>query len=1030
MLAKYRHFVALSLLLQSTCTRTFEGCLRRRVEPGVQMRGEGDTAGAKLVRLLLASSSAAALLIGGGAPSAFAAACKITQTGGTAASISNSSATGNCILVQAGASVTGNVTNTSSGVLTTNGAAPPSQTGITINNSTVRGTVSNAGTITAQHSGIVINNNAIVSGGISNSGTISAAAVFNEVLVSGVSTFSGGITNSGTMSGGVVGIFVNNVSTFTGNVVNNGTLDAGDNGIFVSGGTTFAGSISNGGTISVGGAGIEVSSLSVFTSGITNSGAITSKSGTGISIGSVANFSGGITNSNTITAGADGIAVSGVTNFSGGISNTKTITAVTDGIFVTNVSTFAGNITNAGAITGKTGILIGPGVTFAAGGAVVNSGTITGTGGNAINVSGASSAVTIDQNSGLISGNVMLSPNADVVNIAGGTIDGNVVGAGGLNTVNFNLGSGTFTYGAAFGFHGINLVNVNSGTVILDGSNNANTVNVTGGNLEVGDAANPGAILGALSLLDVTGGILSGHGTIFAPVVIESGGTLFPGGTLGTLTISGGVNPGNLTFNPGSTYGIELTPTQHSMTVVKGLPGTVTINGGEVELTPHLGTYAASSFAILTSTGTLTGQFDPTITYTGSFHLNDATLSYDAHDVFLSYGQTFSTLVLPPGATINQINVATGINNFILSGGTPPAPFQTLVGFSGPSLLNALNQIDGENATAAEGGAFDLMNEFLELMLQQGWGDGVGNHSGLLDYAPLATKAPPLSAFDQRWHVWAAGFGGGRSTDGDPVVVGSHDTTTTTYGFASGMDYHPTPDSLYGFALSGAGLNWGLVDALGTGRADAFQAGVYGRHFFGPAYVEGALAFANDWFSTTRTALGEPLQANFTGQSYGMRFESGYRYAAPFKSANAGVTPYAAVQTQWFHTPTYSETNPEAGGFGLTYNSQNANDTRTELGARFDDLTSLAAGQPVLLRARLAWAHDFVNDPSLSAAFQALPGSNFTVFGAPLAHDSALTSASAEWWIRPNLSFTAKFDGEFASGSQTYAGNGVLRYTW
>jgi hypothetical protein len=28
------------------------------------------------------------------------------------------------------------------------------------------------------------------------------------------------------------------------------------------------------------------------------------------------------------------------------------------------------------------------------------------------------------------------------------------------------------------------------------------------------------------------------------------------------------------------------------------------------------------------------------------------------------------------------------------------------------------------------------------------------------------------------------------------------------------------------------------------------------------------------------------------------------------------------------------------------------------------------------------------------------------------------------------LSLLAKFDGEFANGSQTYAGSGTLRYTW
>lgn len=39
-------------------------------------------------------------------------------------------------------------------------------------------------------------------------------------------------------------------------------------------------------------------------------------------------------------------------------------------------------------------------------------------------------------------------------------------------------------------------------------------------------------------------------------------------------------------------------------------------------------------------------------------------------------------------------------------------------------------------------------------------------------------------------------------------------------------------------------------------------------------------------------------------------------------------------------------------------------------------------------------------------------------------------SASAQLFFTPNWSFLAKFDGEFASGSQTCAGSGTQRYMW
>jgi uncharacterized protein with beta-barrel porin domain len=85
---------------------------------------------------------------------------------------------------------------------------------------------------------------------------------------------------------------------------------------------------------------------------------------------------------------------------------------------------------------------------------------------------------------------------------------------------------------------------------------------------------------------------------------------------------------------------------------------------------------------------------------------------------------------------------------------------------------------------------------------------------------------------------------------------------------------------------------------------------------------------------------------------------------------------------------------------------------------------------PLILRAPVAWAHDWVSNPALNASFESLPGTSFTVFGAPIPHDSALASAGAELIVTSHLSVLAKFDGEFAAGSQTYAGTGTVRYTW
>ncbi len=137
-----------------------------------------------------------------------------------------------------------------------------------------------------------------------------------------------------------------------------------------------------------------------------------------------------------------------------------------------------------------------------------------------------------------------------------------------------------------------------------------------------------------------------------------------------------------------------------------------------------------------------------------------------------------------------------------------------------------------------------------------------------------------------------------------PWIVGSHDVTARTGGYGAGIDYRIWPGTTLGVALAGGFTNWGLASGLGGGDSDAFQAGLYGVTRNGPAYLAGALAFAEHWMTTDRFAYaGDHLTARFNAQSYGGRIEGGWRFATFL----GGVAPYAAVQAQAFHTPAYNE---------------------------------------------------------------------------------------------------------------------------
>jgi uncharacterized protein with beta-barrel porin domain len=52
------------------------------------------------------------------------------------------------------------------------------------------------------------------------------------------------------------------------------------------------------------------------------------------------------------------------------------------------------------------------------------------------------------------------------------------------------------------------------------------------------------------------------------------------------------------------------------------------------------------------------------------------------------------------------------------------------------------------------------------------------------------------------------------------------------------------------------------------------------------------------------------------------------------------------------------------------------------------------------------------------------------VTGAQAAPNALLTSLGAELHLVNRWSVGARFDGEFANRSQTYAGTGTVRYAW
>ncbi|MEL5209886.1 S8 family serine peptidase, partial [Serratia nevei] len=170
------------------------------------------------------------------------------------------------------------------------------------------------------------------------------------------------------------------------------------------------------------------------------------------------------------------------------------------------------------------------------------------------------------------------------------------------------------------------------GTLVLTGNNTySGPTLVNQGRLAVN-----GSVTSAVSVQ--SGGIVGGSGTV-GSLTARQGGTVAPGNSIGTLNVAG-----NVSFEPGSRYAVEVGPNGQSDRIQSS--GSATIGGGEVAVTlensPNLLTQSevrsllGQQYTILSAQQGVSGQFDavaPNYLFLGTG------LSYQPTGVTLSVGR-------------------------------------------------------------------------------------------------------------------------------------------------------------------------------------------------------------------------------------------------------------------------------------------------------------------------------------------------------------------------------------------------------
>jgi outer membrane autotransporter protein len=628
----------------------------------------------------------------------------------------------------------------------------------------------------------------------------------------------------------------------------------------------------------------------------------------------------------------------------------------------------------------------------------------------------------------------LLGPNiySGGTTVAGGTLAGNTTSLQGNILNNAALvfdQAADGTYAGVLSGSGT-LAKTGTGTLTLTGSNTySGSTTVNGGALIVN-----GAIVSPVTVN--AGGTLGGTGTISNTVTIMNAGLMAPGSSIGTTTVNG-----NITFNAGSTYRVEVDAAGNSDRInVAGAPGIATLNGGTVDVQAAPGTYpSVSRYTILSAAGGVTGTF---ANVTSNFAFLDPSLSYGPNDVFLAL-QRNDVSFTSVASTPNQKAVAGA-----LQAGLPGATgdFETVVNaitvLSADEARAAFDSVSGAPIVALRRASTTFASGFAEQLSRRldaaPWNDsqalGAPQGSfriiaagGMSDPGPILAQAAAPSATDEPTArsgrgFWMRGYKAGNDVDSDGNATANR---SRSGGVSAGGDREFGEKLVLGVAATHGSSHMtfdGLSDS-GTARGTAL--GLYGSYsdLSWIAKAIAGLAWSENqmYRNVAFDGIGRTPISDFDSKSSFAYLEAGY----DLQISGRGIQPFAAFSYVRTSNSSFTETGAES--LNLNVSAQTARSARSIIGVR-----AVYGTESMKLEPRLAWVHEFgnLNAPMTASLSGAPTAGTFVISGAELRRDSLSTGLSVSGVVAKNTTFFADAQAEGNSDARSWSLIAGLRGSW
>nr|WP_180882931.1 autotransporter domain-containing protein [Mesorhizobium loti] len=512
--------------------------------------------------------------------------------------------------------------------------------------------------------------------------------------------------------------------------------------------------------------------------------------------------------------------------------------------------------------------------------------------------------------------------------------------------------------------------------------------------IENGTLAVNGKLGGTLNVW--SGGRLQGTGTV-GDTIVNS--TIAPGNSIGTINI------GNITFNAGSIYEVEVNAAGQSDKVLAS--GAATINGGSVQVLAGSGNYApATTYTIVTAAGGRTGTFSGV---TSNLAFLDPSLSYDLDNIYLTMTRNDIDFAAA-GLTPNQKATGAGAESL----GFGDSVYNAVLNLSAPQARSAFDQLSGEIHASAKTAMIEdsrFVRNAVNDRLRAAF-DGVGASGGnVVTYENGQPRA--VAPMTNAGAVWGQAFGSwGRWNRGNAARL-----DRSIGGFFIGADAPAFDTWRFGAVVGYSRTDFKVEDRHSSGSSDNYIVGLYGGTTWnvsgGDLAFRSGVAYTLHDISTNRSVVfpgfADSLKGDYNAGTAQVFGELGYG----INMGAARFEPFANLAYVNVHTGDFTE---KVGAAALTSPSSNTDATFTTLGMR-SSISFDLGGTALTAKGTLGWRHAFGDATPLSTMRFASGGGAFSIGGAPIARDAAVIDAGLDYALSPNATLGVAYGGQFGSGA-------------